>query len=135
MRISERVDVEVTDGVAVFVLRPDKLILPLLDTVPDVEEVFDTDEEALTVDVLYIVIEVTGVRDLVDLLVDVLLGRADRVIVVELEGLFDSLAETVSDLEPNGEREGWADKLMVGERELQALFVIYGLVEGLIVIV
>ena len=135
MRISERVDVEVTDGVAVFVLRPDKLILPLLDTVPDVEEVFDTDEDALTVDVLYIVIEVTGLRDLVDLLVDVLLGRADRVIVVELEGLLESLAEPVSDLEPNGDREVRADKLMVGERELEALFVIYGLVEGLIVIV
>jgi hypothetical protein len=128
------VDVEVTDGVAVFVLRGDALILEVLDTVTDVEDVFDTDEEELTVLVLAIVLVITALRDTLIVPVDVLLGRAVRVIVVELDGLLESLAETVSDLEPNeGDRR--ADKVILGERELQALIVIYGLVEGLIVIV
>jgi hypothetical protein len=127
--------VEVTDGVAVFVLSPDTLILGLTDPVTDPVEVFDRDAEPLTVDVLYMLIEVTGLRDIVDLLVDVLLGRADRVIVVELEEDLDSLVEPVSDLEPNGDREGCADNVIVEDSELLVDLVIEALEEGLIVIV
>ena len=126
---------EVTDGVAVFVLSPDTLILGLTDPVTDPVEVFDRDAEPLTVDVLYMLIEVTGLRDIVDLLVDVLLGRADRVIVVELEEDLDSLVEPVSDLEPNGDREGCADNVIVEDSELLVDLVIEALEEGLIVIV
>jgi len=129
------VDVEVTDGVAVFVLRGDELILEVLDTVTDVEDVFDTDEEALTVFVLRTVLEGAGLRDTLTVAVDVLLGRDVRVIVVEIEGVFDSLVEADSVTERIDDHDGRADPLIEGERELQALLVIYGLVEGLIVIV
>lgn len=129
MRISERVLVEVTEGVAVFVLSPDELILPLLDTVAEVEDVFDTDDEALTVDVLYILIEVTGLRDLVDKLVDVLLCRADRVIVVELEGVLDALADIVTDAERREVVDERADIVKEEDTELHELFVGKGLIE------
>lgn len=120
MRISERVDVEVTDGVAVFVLIGDELILAVFDTVTDVEELFELEDDPVIVLVLRTVLDITALRDTLIVPVDVLLGRDVRVIVVELEGLLESLAETVSDLEPN-EGDVRADKVILGERELQAL--------------
>jgi len=116
--------VEVTDGVAVFVLSPDKLILGLLDTVADVEDVFDTLDEEVIVFVLYILIEVTGLRDIVDLLVDVLLGRADRVIVVELEEVLEGCGDNVPEEERSGDCDERPDILKVGDRELEGDFVI-----------
>lgn len=135
MRISERVDVEVTEGVAVFVLRADELILALLDTVPDAEEVFDTDDDELTVPVLRTVLDITGLRDTLIVPVDVLLGRVVRVIVVELEEVFDSLAEADSVTERIDDHDGRADNVIVEDRELQAVLVIKVLAEGLNVIV
>lgn len=72
MRISERVPVEVTEGVAVIVFIFDTDLLPLIESDGDEDDVFDTDDEPLIVDVLYIVRELREVVDIVDRLVDVL---------------------------------------------------------------
>ena len=95
VRISERVPVEVTELLAVFVAVWVELILELLEPVVEVEDVFDTVDEAVIVLVLYMLIELTGLRDTVDTLVDVLLGRAERDIVVELEGVLEGWGDNV----------------------------------------
>jgi hypothetical protein len=69
-------------------------------------------------------IEVTGLRDTVDLLVDVLLGRAERDIVVELEEVLEGWGDNVPEEERNDVNEGRVDILKVGDTELQAEFVI-----------
>ncbi len=124
VRISERVPVEVTELLAVFVAVWVELILELLEPVAEVEDVFDTVDEAVIVLVLYMLIEVTGLRDLVDLLVDVLLCRADRDIVVELEEVLDTLTENVPEEERSGVDEERANTLKEGDTELEADFVI-----------
>lgn len=122
VRISERVPVEVTELLAVFVAVWVELILELLEPVAEVEDVFDTVDEAVIVLVLYMLIEVTGLRDTVDLLVDVLLGRAERDIVVELEEVLEGWGDNVPEEERNDVNEGRVDILKVGDTELQAEF-------------
>jgi hypothetical protein len=124
VRISERVPVEVTELLAVFVAVWVELILELLEPVVEVEDVFDTIDEAVIVLVLYMLIELTGLRDTVDLLVDVLLGRAERDIVVELEEVLEGWGDNVPEEERNDVNEGRVDILKVGDTELQAEFVI-----------
>jgi len=124
VRISERVPVEVTELLAVFVAVWVELILELLEPVAEVEDVFDTLDEAVIVFDLYMLIEVTGLRDIVDLLVDVLLGRADRDIVVELEEDLEPLTDNVPEEERSGDCDERSDILKVGDTELQEVFVI-----------
>lgn len=135
VRISERVPVEVTGGVGVFVCIRDEVILGLLDSDAEADEVFDTDEEALTVIVLYIVIDFTGVRDIVEALVDVLLCELDRVSVVELEDVLDCIGDNVTDGERNDVNDGRADTLREEDTELLADSVIKELTVGLAVLV
>lgn len=135
VRISERVPVEVTEGVGVFVCIRDEVILGLLDSDAEADEVFDTDEEALTVIVLYIVIDFTGVRDIVEALVDVLLCELDRVSVVELEDVLDRIGDNVTDGERNDVNDGRADTLREEDTELLADSVIKELTVGLAVLV
>lgn len=125
---------EVREGVVVFVSRRDELILGVLDSVTDVEGVFDTDEEALTVLVLYTVLETTILFDTLTVLVDVLLCNVDLVSVTELEGVLDCFVDIVSDNEQSGEDDSFTDILKVGVTELNIDFVIEGLAEELIVL-
>ena len=131
VRISERVPVEVTELLAVFVVRTDELILGLLESLIDAVELFDTDEEALTVIDLYIVIEGTVVRDMVEALVDVLLCRLERVIVVELEDVLDCIGDNDDDTEPSGVNDARADILTAEDTDLEGLFVIALVAEAL----
>lgn len=97
MRISERVPVEVTEGVAVIVFIFDTDLLPLIESDGDEDDVFDTDDEPLIVDVLYIVRELREVVDIVDRLVDVLDWDADFVTEVVVDEVLDIIGETVSE--------------------------------------
>jgi len=111
VRISERVPVEVTEVLAVFVGLWDEVILELLDPVTDVEGVFEVDEELLTVPVLATVLDMIALRDTLPVLLDVLLCDVEPVIVAELDGVLDCLAEAVSDHERSGDNVGSADIL------------------------
>ena len=88
---------EVTEGVAVFVLISEEVILELLDPVADVEEVFEFEEEADTVFVLTAVFEFLTVFVTLPVLVDVLLDKGDPVFVAVLEGVLDCLDDIVPD--------------------------------------
>ena len=73
--------------------------------------------------VLATVLEGTTLRVTLPVVVDVLLCGAEAVIVVELDGLLDSLVEAVSDHERSGDNDGSADLLKVGDGEYNAVFV------------
>lgn len=75
------------------------------------------EEELLTVLVLRTVFDNIAMRDKLPVLLDVLLCDIDPVIVVELEGVLDCLAEAVSDHERSREDDIRPDTLSILDSE------------------
>lgn len=84
-----------TDAVALIVFILENDTLPVLETDGDPDDVFDTEDEAVTVLVLYIVKVFLGLTDLVDLEVGVFVGAGDLLLEVEVVELLDIIEESV----------------------------------------
>ncbi len=114
-----------TDGVALIVFILENDTLPVIETDGDPDDVFDTEDEAVTVLVLYIVKVFLGLTDLVDRLVDVFVGAGDLLLEVEVVELLDIIEESVSEGVWDGVLLAAADTVILELRLIEEDSVIY----------